>query len=95
MQPAATVARPRSCRQSKISLSVCGINGSCGGMTWLLVVRTIVRERRVFLAQGRDVSNSRRWALVRIERRRTIQPRIWWETMPLSSFGSDCWISCS
>lgn len=75
-QPAATVARPKSCKQSRNSDSMRGIKGSWGGITWLLVVSMMVRDKSVFLAQGREVSDSRRWAIVRVWRRREMQPRI-------------------
>ena len=39
------------------------------------VVRRIVMAKRVFLAQGREVSASRRWAWDRIVRKRWRQPR--------------------
>ena len=52
------------------------MSGSCGTREREAVVRRMVHAKRVFLAQGRAVSDSLRWAWERMERKRWRQPRI-------------------
>ena len=75
-QLATTFARPRSCRQSSMESRARVMRGSLGTREREAVVRRMVHAKRVFLAQGRAVSDSLRWAWERMVRKRWRQPRI-------------------
>ena len=75
MQLVATFARPMSWRQSSMESRRRVSRGSEWRKVLEPVVRRTVLARRMFLAQRREVSDSRRWALARIDRNRWRQPR--------------------
>lgn len=69
-QLAAILARPRSVRQSSMASKQWFRRGEVGGMMRDVVVKRMVHAIKLFFAQGRADSVSRRCALARIERKR-------------------------
>ena len=87
-QLATTFARPRSWRQSSIASRARVRRTSFGVRERDAVVRRMVHANNVFLAQGSAVSDSRRWACERMERKRLRQPRVKSRVLDVGCFGA-------